>query len=263
MVRPLKTCSRAGRRYARPTAVEDEIAAALSSGEGELLRRISIRDTTSLEYLRTESLVYFLREARRSGDEVLQNSALEFLLGRCEKILDNTVRNSLPHAQDVREEALSAFSELLANDGTGERPDELDYYECRFNSAFAAFRNSVLRRENGRLTPLTPLPGDVDEQGRDYGDAAGLPLLEVFQVPPNQMDAVFRRELRDAINGLPPDEREALVLCYLLRYNVESENPDETTAATLCRCTGRTIRNRLARAAARLSHVLEDACTPT
>ena len=33
---------------------------------------------------------------------------------------------------------------------------------------------------------------------------------------------------------------------------------EEETAATLCKCTGRTIRNRLTRAAAKLSPFMED-----
>jgi hypothetical protein len=41
-------------------------------------------------------------------------------------------------------------------------------------------------------------------------------------------------------------------------YDVESENPNKTTAATLCGVTGRTIRNRLSNAAKILSRFKED-----
>jgi len=46
-------------------------------------------------------------------------------------------------------------------------------------------------------------------------------------------------------------------LCHVLGYDEESENPDKRTAATICGVTGRTIRNRLKRAAARLSSYKE------
>jgi len=53
------------------------------------------------------------------------------------------------------------------------------------------------------------------------------------------------------------DERDAVVLVHVLGYKVESGDPDEDTAATRCKCTGRTIRNRLMRAAAKLSRFKE------
>jgi DNA-directed RNA polymerase specialized sigma24 family protein len=58
--------------------------------------------------------------------------------------------------------------------------------------------------------------------------------------------------LLDAINGLPPDERDAVILVHVFGYKEESDDPNEETAATRCNCTARTIRNRLTRAAARL-----------
>ena len=64
--------------------------------------------------------------------------------------------------------------------------------------------------------------------------------------------------LIDAIESLPYDERHAVALCHILGYKEESENPDVVTAATICNCTGRTIRNRLNRAAAKLSRFKED-----
>jgi DNA-directed RNA polymerase specialized sigma24 family protein len=56
---------------------------------------------------------------------------------------------------------------------------------------------------------------------------------------------------------LPPDERRAVELCHILGYDEESEDPNKRTAATICGVTGRTIRNRLKRAAARLSSYKE------
>jgi DNA-directed RNA polymerase specialized sigma24 family protein len=60
-----------------------------------------------------------------------------------------------------------------------------------------------------------------------------------------------------AINALPPDERKALVLVHYYGFKIESEDPGETTAATLCGVRGRTIQNRLNRAKAKLSKLKE------
>jgi len=45
---------------------------------------------------------------------------------------------------------------------------------------------------------------------------------------------------------------------YIMGYKEESIDPDEETAATRRNCTGRTIRNRLTRAAAKLAPFKED-----
>ena len=49
------------------------------------------------------------------------------------------------------------------------------------------------------------------------------------------------------------------MLCRLMGFKEESEDPRERTAATLCDVTGRTIRNRLRRALAKLSNLKEHA----
>ena len=61
-----------------------------------------------------------------------------------------------------------------------------------------------------------------------------------------------------AIEALPANERDAVILVHVLGYKEESEDPEEETAATRCNCTGRTIRNRLTRATAKLSRFKED-----
>lgn len=83
-------------------------------------------------------------------------------------------------------------------------------------------------------------------------------VSEAFRSPATQESVAFRSELQDAILTLPPDERDAVILVHGLGYQEESDDPDEVTAATRCNCTGRTIRNRLTRAAAKLSRFKED-----
>jgi hypothetical protein len=57
--------------------------------------------------------------------------------GRCEAILFKRIHDkSRPNAAAIREEILGEFGVLFAEDGSGQNPDELDFYECRFNRAF-------------------------------------------------------------------------------------------------------------------------------
>ena len=122
-----------------------------------------------------------------------------------------------------------------------------DFYECRFNAAFGALRIDAVRRELKRLKQTAEPPGPGEEREPDaHEEDVSVRLFEAVRT-------------RKAINALPPDERKAVVLCHVYGFKVESADPDEVTVATLCKCTGRTIRNRLSRAAARLSELKEDA----
>ena len=83
-------------------------------------------------------------------------------------------------------------------------------------------------------------------------------LSETFRSPATQEDALLLRDVARAIDGLPEDQRKAVVLCLVLGFEAESTDPARTTAATICGVSGRTIRNRLARAATILSRFKED-----
>jgi len=135
---------------------------------------------------------------------------------------------------------------LLADDATGKNPDELDYFECRFNQAFAAFRIDLVRselKEQSRFTSLPDDSPDPDDEVRSKIDQEPAERAE-------QGDGLARDEL---LSKLPPEVRKAVVLCHEMGYEVESKDPTKVTAATICGVTGRTIRNRLQEAAEYLS----------
>ena len=159
---------------------------------------------------------------------------------------------------DVREEVLGQFGELFATDGTEENRDDLDWFECRFNLAFRAFYIDLVRSEKARLKQLVPLPDYADdiEHSRPHKEIPTR-LIEALRRQEAAENSVLLREVYEAIDTLPDDERKAVILCHVMDYKIESNNPDETTAATICTVTGRTIHNRLSRAAEKLSHLKE------
>jgi len=258
MARPL-TKHKDGVRYARPPVVETNIDDALRSDHATLRRRLLVTDRGASDYLRAECLVHLIREAHRAGDDRRRDTVLPILLGRCEAILEAKVSEQLPNAVGLREEVLSDFCELLIADGTGEDPNALDYYECRFNRAFRTLRIDTLRRELRATNRAVALPDEEDVDGPEADEDAFARLSEAFRTPAAQQSTLFLVDLWEAINALPPDERRAVILVHVLGYDEESDKPDKVTAATLCNCTGRTIRNRLSRAAEKLARFKEDA----
>src|SRR5919198_27953 len=212
MARSLTKHTGNGDRYARPTNIEAVIDAALALDWPALHQHALVRDRRSTDYLPSECLVHLIRKAHRDHHETIRDQLLAILLGRCEATLAAMLPDGrVPNAAYLRDEVLGRLGELFAEDGTGDNPDELDYFEVRFNAAFAALRTDL-----------------------------------------------FLNQLSQAIYTLPPEERDAVILCHIMGYAEEADDPAKRTAATICGVTGPTIRNRLTRAAAKLSRFKED-----
>lgn len=253
MVQPLTKRTKKGVLYVRPQAVETEIRAALQEDGAMLRRRLEITDGKSPKHLSSECLIHLFRDAYRKEDDRLMSAILPVLLGRCEAILKTKIPDSEPGASDVREEVLDSFADVLARGCVSERREELDFYECRFNQALQALRKDVVDRVGRRLGRTVEVPRGEDGDERVLSEEEGLALLsQAAQTPATQEQSARLNELKGAIDALPADQREAFVLCRLYGYKVESTDPNEITAAVLCECSGRTIRNRLSRAETKL-----------
>lgn len=262
MARPLTNIQSDGAVYARPAHIDAQIDRASQCSLVELIARLRVTDRNDPAYLLSETLVYLVREGRRSNDQARMSAVLPILFGRCEvNLLIHVSDRAIPNGAKIRQEILDDLADLFAVDGSGDFPNELDIYECKFNMAFRALRIDAVRREERQcktsinFVDMPPL--EVKSMPEAYDDAFAW-LSEVFRTPPTQEWNSYRDSLFQAIQALPPDEREAVMLVHVLGYKVESEEPEEETAATRCNCTGRTIRNRLTRAAARLSRFKED-----
>lgn len=262
MARPLTNSDANGVLYTRPPTIEAQIDDGIGLSRSDLQTRLSITDRNDPAYLRSECLVHLIREGRRTNNQQLMSMVLPALLRRCEaNLLAKVPDGGIPDAENVRQEILESLTDLFVNDGTGDFPNELDIYECRFNMAFRTLRIDAVRRDmrrrNNNIAIVEMPPTDVPGEPDAYEDAFAR-VSENFRVLPTQEWGVFRGPFLEAIDALPADERDAVILVHVLGYKEESEDPDEETAATRCNCTGRTIRNRLSRAAKKLSRFKED-----
>lgn len=244
--------------YHRPHEVEGQIDEVLGLSLQEIKARLQSRSPESAGYLRSESLVYLVRVGRREGNQALMNAVLPILLGRCEANLRVKVPDALiPAAADVRQQILDEFVDLFAVDGTPDSKNELDFFECRFNSALRSLRIDALRcseaeQKNFQIVDTHP-PDEIETNG-PYDDLLAR-IAEAYQVPPTQERDAARSAWLEFIKSLPAEECQAVMLVYVLGYKEESDNPNQETAATRCGCSGRTIRTRLKQAAKRLSQL--------
>lgn len=262
MARPLTNTETDGALYLRPPGVDAQIDYAMRLSLVDLRVRLLITDRNDPGHLGSECLVHLVREGRRYSNQALMSSILPVLLGRCEaNLLVKVPDGGMPDAASLRQKILDDLTDLFVKDGSGDFPDELDFYECRFNMAFRALRIDAVRRDvrlrkkSIKLVDFPPL--EVKSMPDPYEDAFAR-VSETFKVLPTQEWDVFREPFVRAIEALPPDQREAVMLVHVFGYKEESKDPEEETAATRCNCTGRTIRNRLTRAAEKLSRFKED-----
>src|SRR5262249_21887725 len=152
MIRPLTKHTTKGDCYTRPANIEAAIGAALTLDWPELSRRAAVSDRRSTDYLPSECLVHLIRKAHRDSIVTARDQMLLMLLRRCEGTLPKTLRDDrVPNAAYLRDEVLGQLGEKFALDGTGDNPDELDFFEVRFNRAFATLRTDLVRAERRRL----------------------------------------------------------------------------------------------------------------
>jgi hypothetical protein len=251
MARPLTKLTRTGTLYTRPTPIEENIDGALAEDLPALCRRAHVTDQGSPDYLTSECLVHLIRDSIRRTDLAMQSTLLPILLSRCEANLRAKIPRSVPNAVHLRDEVLGEFALVLAKDGSTEDTDELDFYECKFNHAFRTLRISVLRRERDKtdgVVALSDVAGKPDEDVARRIEAA-------LRSPATQADGLLLDERLDA---LPPDERKAVVLHFVMGYEIESTDPNKPTVATLCNVSGRTIRSRLKLARKRLTQIIQE-----
>ena len=143
-------------------------------------------------------------QARRDHHETIRDQLLAILLGRCEATLAATLPDGRAlKAAYSRDEVLGRLGELFAEDGTGDNPDELDYFEVRFNATLAALRIDLVREEVRALRRSSPLPDDETIARRPD---------DVLHSAATQENGLFLNQLFHEIYSLPHEERDAVVL---------------------------------------------------
>jgi hypothetical protein len=252
MARPLtRVKKKTSETYTRPADVEAQIDRVLALGFPEVLRRARVTDRASPDYLYSECLVHFVREARRTGRDRESEALLLLLLERCGANLRRTIRqDGVPNTQQLRDEILQHLAMMFAEDAV-EGGTWLDYYECRFNRAFAALRIDIYNREVGQVNRSVPETTESGEEIADDSNSDDRTGAD-FCVSSRLEDHVYAKQVAAFLRTLPLDEYQAVVLCRLMNLTQED-------AAKRLRVSVKTIYNRLTRADLKLARLKEDA----
>lgn len=224
-------------RYSRPAEVDAQIALVVPLDHAALRSLIKNHAPGDAAYVRSETLVYLIREGLRKGDRRMSNLAMEALVERCFKVLRRKISSTYADRETLCEDIVGELIVLFAKDAAGKNT-ALDYYECKFNDAFSGLRIDVLRKENVRVKPIgkMPIPRDIDPA--DTNDETYTKLTKALHSPSNQEDALMLSQVGKIIDQLPPAQRDAVTLCRVMGYS-------KAAAAKRCQCDEGTIRYRL------------------
>ena len=200
--------------YVRPEKIEKEIDDVIGLDLHSLTRRLFIADPKQSGYLSSETLMHLIRHALSANEKPVVDVVIKVLFSRCEAILQNQVLNSLPNAQNIREEVLAELGKLIAR----EDPERLDVYECRFNLAFRNLRIDVINRETLAVNRIASVSDDSNVV--EVADLeAAFDRVASFQTSsdsnaiyaPSPEDQLIAREIYAQIHQLPRNERDALI----------------------------------------------------
>jgi len=257
MPEPLKSKNKDGLPFTRPPEIEVCLRRLEAVDATERLQAFAITSRKSSGYVPSEALTYFLRRAHATGAKDEFKQLFGLLMKRIGKSLLATVPDSRKaEAEGIREEIMSRFAERIAKDCNG-RFAILDFFEVRFDLAFARFRKSVLRKIGPSTVLTEPLTID-GEAGQEISREVEEAAADFMGGDPQKIDdPAFRLELDAAIDELPDDQRRAV---GLLRqgFQIDSKDPNIMTIAKMLQCNERTVRNRLARAYKTLKSVLQE-----
>lgn len=256
MVRPLKKLKEDGTPYVRAPHIEVLLSQVLTAGPTTLPPRAAITAKSNPEYVPPEVLVHLIRHTLRMQDYEVANALLLRLGERCAQLLKHRVPDTTAFdAADVREEVISRLYELFVDDRQSPEEGVLDYFEVRFNHAFATLRLGVVRKALAATVDLAPL----DEPAAVAEDGDPVPVeLPDLSAGADVLLSAENTQLQRLIQALPFEERQAILWKYFYDLKTESTDPHERTVASVCGVSGSQIRSRLRSAYARLKKWMEE-----
>jgi hypothetical protein len=245
----LKHKQRDGTPYRRPPNIEVWIEKLESVDVSVRLPQFGRTSRKHPEYVPTEVVLHFLRQAWINEEKGQFDKIFPILLSRVEQSLRSTIRNShIGNATDIRDEIVSRFVVLVTKDCTSQST-RLDFFEIHFDQAMVALRTSVLRKFKTIAGDITIVPlGTQESDGPEISSEVEVALEAFLSGDPQKIDdPAFRSMLFAAINRLPQDQKQVIGL-LLQGIPIDAKEKDVMTIARILKCDERTVRNRRDRA---------------
>lgn len=242
-VRSLSRLRKDGIPYTREAAVEAQVRQLGANGEQTRRAWMALADRADSRFVREESLVYCLREYHARGDADRAWFIADLLVQRVHGHVRREIGCWRLGPDDADDCARDLFAALF--ESVFDRSPAFEFWEVRFWVCLdRRLWNLAQKRQQIRDGELHLADRDDAEQG------AGEGLLA--QIPDAGPGPEALAEYREALSLLTENERLAVYLCHVQGWPEESEKPDQPSAARTLGVTGRSVRNYLRRAEAKL-----------
>ncbi len=246
-VKALTKCRSDGTLYTRRTDVEEALARLIEQSREEIIAALKIRDTSSPLYVKSECIVYLIRDTRHDNDESYFNDLYRELMRRLSSALPRVAGERIDvsesvHAADARDRVKDTFVRKLIED-RAEPGSALDYFEVMFAGAIAALRTTSMHRAR-RLAART----EAIEAGQETNEPSlaveravgSLDLKEELLSD----DPIYRSRVADAIRSLPDKLRRVVELIMRDMPIDSSDDSVMTIRKAIAVKSEKTVRNR-------------------
>lgn len=246
-VKPLTRRRSDGRLYTRRADVEEALARLTTRSRAEIVAALKIRDASSPLYVKSECIVYLIRDTRHDNDESYFNDLYRELMRRLLSALprvagERTDVSESVHAADARDRVKDTFVGKLIED-RAEPGSALDYFEVMFAGAIAALRTTSMHRARRQATRTEAIETDqeTNEPSLAVERVAGsLDLKEELLSD----DPIYRSRVADAIRALP-DKLRGVVELIIRDMPIDSSDDGVMTIRKAIGVKSeKTVRNR-------------------
>jgi hypothetical protein len=246
-VKPLTKRRSDGTPYTRRADVEEALARLVEQSRDEIVAALKVRDTSSPLYVKSECIVYLIRDTRTDNNESYFNDLYRELMRRLSSALprvagERTDVSENIHAADARDKVKDTFVRKLIED-RADPGAALDYFEVMFAGAIAALRTTSMHRTRRQAARTEAIEADeeTNEPSLAVERAAGsLDLNEELLSD----DPIYRSRVADAIKALP-DKLSRVVELIMRDMPIDSS---DDSVMTIRKAIGvkseKTVRNR-------------------
>jgi DNA-directed RNA polymerase specialized sigma24 family protein len=244
-VPPLNRRKETGELYQRSPAVEQQIQSLSQSSPAAIADRAQQSDEKHPNYIRTETLIYWIRQYLQEGQAHDASILIDVVSRRCAPII--YARLGLLNSDDRQQAAQDVLMEILALlvDQETDRADVLQV-SCLLvvkRKAINAFNRYAKAYNRG--TPLSALANEDEDGAGDFGLTENNIIPGLTHVPLNGEDRVL---LDEGLQAIDEPYRTAFIQHHAHGWPIESNDPQKETISRFHNKDPRTIRNWLKRA---------------
>lgn len=246
-VKPLTKCRSDGTPYTRRADVEQALMKLTKQPREEIVAALKIRDRSSPLYIKSECIVYLIRDTRNDNDQRYFNELYRELMRRLSSALprvsgEQADQSENVHAATARERVRDIFVAKLAED-RAEAGSALDYFEVMFAGAIAALRKTWMYRATRHAARNEPIEADKDTNEPSLTVERAVGSLDLKEELLSD-DPIYRSRVADAINTLPDKHRRVIELIMRGMPIDSSDDSVMTIRKVIGVKSEKTVRNR-------------------